>query len=233
MTGSTWLAAAAISIAAHASFAAWVDARELTPRPPRPTMQMQLVAPPPKPAPKIVELPPPPPPPKLQPVRKIVRAPVAAAAASPPIPSAGIAPDTSSHGDFAVAPGDGIDGVVGDVPTPAPPMPEPAAAAPPAPHGKRFVPEYKVTRLPQAKTPIRPELPEAFRAAQREAHVTVEVEIDETGRVVHARVLGQAELGLDAAVLAAVEKTAFEPALVGAQPVAVRYHIPFTFRVHG
>jgi TonB family protein len=149
----------------------------------------------------------------------------------------GIDETTAAKDGLAVQTGGTLEGEVGTGNTmdKTPPQVE-APVEPPAPKqtaSRHFVPEFKVTRLPQPKSPIQPELPAAFREAQREAHLTVEVEIDETGRVVHAKVLGKDEFGLTAAVVAAVQRTEFEPALVGTQPVPVRYHIPFTFRVHG
>ena len=224
-----WIAAASVSVVAHVSFAAWVDAREPAPVVKRATTVMRFV--PPKPKPKRVEPPPPPPPVVTKP--RVVRAAVTRPMPAPvtPAPKSGIDADATGPGDFTVDHGPAITGALGGEVDHAPPPPPPPA--PPAPRGKRFVPEFKVTRLPTAKTPIHPELPVALRNAQRELHVTVEVEIDEVGHVVHAHVLGHAEPGLDAAVIAAVEHTEFEPALVGTQPVAVRYHIPFTFRVHG
>ncbi|HEV7558911.1 MAG TPA: energy transducer TonB [Kofleriaceae bacterium] len=226
-----WIGAAGVSVVAHVAFAAWVDTREPAPPVKRPATVMRFV--PAKPKPKLVEPPPPPPPPPVAPARpRIVHAVKRAPAPVAPVPKAGIDADASASGDFATAAGPDLAAPVGGEVDHAPPAPPPPPA-PPAPRGKRFVPEFKVTRLPTAKTPIHPELPAALRNAQRELHVTVEVEIDEAGRVIHVRVLGPAEPGLDTAVISAVERTEFTPALVGTQPVAVRYHIPFTFRVHG
>jgi TonB family protein len=116
--------------------------------------------------------------------------------------------------------------------TPAPPTP-PAPPAPAAkPGGKRFVPIYQVTRMPKAKAPVSPEIPDAFRQAEREALVVVEVELDVHGHVQNARVVRHAEFGLDDAALAAAKLTEFEPALVGDEAVPVRYQIPYRFKVH-
>lgn len=234
-----WIVAAAISLAAHASFAAWVETREVPARPKPHVIEMQMQAPRPRPLPEPapVKLPDPPPPPKKPVVHKIAPKPVPAPV-TPEVQKVGIDENKSSSNGLAVAAGGNLEGDVGTGNTmdKTPPAPEPPPAPPapsPAPQGKHFVPEFKVTRLPQPRSAIHPELPAAFREAQREAHVTLEVEIDENGHVVHARLVGKDEFGLAAAVVAAVEKTEFEPALVGTQPVPVRYHIPFTFRVHG
>jgi protein TonB len=223
-----WIGAAGVSVIAHVAFAAWVDRREPAPVVKRPATVMRFV--PPKP--RSVEPPPPPPPPPVEPAKPRVVHAAKRVVPAAPAPKAGIDPDTSASGDIAVAAGPDLAAPIGGEVEHAPPAPPPPPL-PPAPRAKHFIPEFKVTRLPAPKTPIRPELPAALRTTQGELHVTVEVEIDETGRVVHARVLGRVEPGLDTAVIAAVEHTAFEPALVGTQPVPVRYHIPFTFRVHG
>jgi TonB family protein len=80
---------------------------------------------------------------------------------------------------------------------------------------------------------VQPEIPAAFRDAQREALVVVEVEIDARGKVVGARVIKHAEFGLDDAALAAANQTEFEPALIGTKPVPVRYQLPYRFKVRG
>jgi outer membrane biosynthesis protein TonB len=241
MNAGTWILAAAVSFAAHVSFAAWLDARQPAKKPARPAIEMRLAARP-KPMPKLVEPPPPPPPEPIKKpvVRKVIPKPTPAAPAPPP-PEAqkvGIDENATSKDGLAFSTGGTLEGEMGTGNTmaKAPPAPEPAPAPPapaPAPQGKRFVPEYKVSKLPMPRSAIHPELPAAFREANREARLTLEVEIDETGHVVHAKLIGKDEFGLAAAVLAAVEHTEFEPALVGTQPVPVRYHLPLTLRVHG
>ena len=63
--------------------------------------------------------------------------------------------------------------------------------------------------------------------------MVIEVEIDASGHVAGARVLKHAEFGLDDAALAAAKQTVFEPALMGTQPVPVRFQIPYRFKVRG
>jgi periplasmic protein TonB len=234
-----WGSAAAVSVTAHVAFAAWALAREPAPRTPvRPPVVMELAAiakpkpvEPPKPPP-----PPPPPPPKPVTIKKVAKH----APSAPPPPSApkvGIdAPETP--GGLAVPTGETPDGdpnADGQGTEPAPPAPAapPAPLAPPAPPAKKFVPIYEVTQVPRAKHRVEPEIPEAFRRAQREALVVIEVEIDVHGKVTGARVLRHAEYGLDDAALAAAKQTEFEPALMGTTPVAVRYQIPYRFQVRG
>jgi len=239
MRGEIWIVAAALSVAANASFAAFVATREPPQPPAPPPIEMRLAAPPKRIA-KIDPPPPPlPPPPKPQLVKKIAPKPIPLAAPQPPpeIQKVGIDPDTSSHGDLTISAGSTSEGEVGtgntmDKTPPAPP--EPPTLAPKAkPAGKHFVPIFQVTRMPKPKHAVSPEIPEAFRDAQREALVVIEVELDEQGRVTGARVIRHAEFGLDDAALAAAKQTDFEPALVGNQPVPVRYQIPYRFRVRG
>jgi protein TonB len=250
MRGAIWMAAAAVSIAANASFAALVATHEPAPPAPRPPILMRLAPPPPKPVappapPPPVELPKPPPP-RPQLVKKLAPRPQPARAPEappPPAPKIGVSPDASSADGLAVASGTTTDGELGTGTTmdkvPPPPVPEPVAppAPPPPPAakptGKRYVPIFQVTRMPKAIHPVAPEIPQAFRDAPHEALVVIEVELDEHGHVTAAKVIRAAGSGLDEAALAAAHQTDFEPALVGTQAVAVRYQIPYRFRVRG
>ena len=243
-----WLLAIGISAAAHGAFASWVQQREPRKHHPKPPpIEMELSEPEPKPEPEPEPVPEPPPPPKPVLVKKIATKPIEPpppAAPEPPppeeAPKVGIAEDaTAPGGDMAVATGVTLDGEVGtgtkmEKPKdPPPPQPAGQPGGRPGGTGKKFVPIYEVTRLPKAKQAVQPDVPEAFRAAQREALVVVEVEIDARGRVMGARVLRGAGFGLEEAALDAAKRTEFEPALVGTKPVAVRFQIPYRFRVRG
>lgn len=230
MSSSLWIAAAVVSTAAHAGLAAWVETTAPANRPrSRPPIEMQLA--------KVVKPPPPPlpPPPPKQPVlvKKVVKT-TPAAPPPPETPKLGIDPDSSApDGDVTVSAGTTL-----DTPDPGnsmkqnlPPPPAPMPPAPP-PRAKVF-PSYEVTQLPRPKTQVSPEIPDAFRQAQREALVVIEVVIDVRGNVVDARVLRHADEGLDDAALVAARATEFEPALIGTQPVSVRYQIPYRFKVRG
>ncbi len=242
MRGDIFIITAALSVATHASFAAWLSLK--APRKPEPhrAIEMQLAPPKPKAIAKVEPPPPPPPPPppKRQLVKKLVHRPAPPAPAAPPPPETqkvGIDPGATAGGP-ALAAGATSEGEMGTgntmEPTPPAPPPPPAAPAPVAkPAGKHFVPIFQVSRMPKAKHPIAPEIPAAFKDAQREALVVIEVELDEQGHVTGARVVRHAEFGLDDAALAAAKHTDFEPALVGTQPVPVRYQIPYRFRVRG
>jgi len=237
---SVWIATGVISFAAHGALAAWVATREPSKQPTRPPIEMRLAPPPAK---KIEPPPPPPPPPeppKPQLVKKLAPRPVVAApsqAAPPLVEKVGIEPDMDKGGP-ALAAGSTSEGTPGtgntmDKTPPAPPPPPEPPAPVAKPAGKHFVPIFQVTRMPKAKHAVSPEIPSAFRDAQREALVVVEVELDEQGHVTGARVVRHAEFGLDDAALAAAKQTEFEPALVGTQAVPVRYQIPYRFRVRG
>ena len=233
-----WIAAGVISIAAHVGFATWIEKADVKKKP-RPPIEMQLAKLPKKEPPK-VEPPPPPPPPPEPPKPKLVKH-VAKVVPQPPPPPqtmrVGIDEKaTTEKSDVAVSTGVTTDGVLGTGTTMdknlPPPPPEPPAPPPP-PQKPKFFPSYEVTQLPKVKKPVSPEIPDAFRQAQREALVVVEVEIDIKGKVVGARVMRHAEFGLDDAALAAAKATEFEPALMGTQPVPVRYQLPYRFKVRG
>src|SRR5689334_7154897 len=181
--------------------------------------------------------PPPPPPPPQQP--KLVKRVVKSLPKAPPPPETqrvGISEEaTTSTSEVAVATGVTTDGLLGtgtSMNKEAPPPP-PEPPAPPPPPKPKFFPSYEVTKLPAIKKAVQPEIPDAFRQAQREALVVIEVEIDAKGKVVSARVLRHADFGLDDAALTAAKSTEFEPALMGTTPVPVRYQLPYRFKVRG
>ena len=230
-----WIAAAAVSVIAHLGFAKWASDQEPAKKP-RPPIEMTLAKSPPKVIEPPAPLPPPPPPeikkPKL--VTKVVKQ-----VAPPPPPETqrvGISEDaTADTSDVAVSTGVTTEGVLGtgtSMEKELPPPP-PAPPAPPPPAKPKFFPSYEVTKLPAIKKAVHPEIPDAFRQAQREALVVIEVEIDAKGKVVSARVMRHADYGLDEAALAAAKATEFEPALMGTTPVPVRYQLPYRFKVRG
>jgi protein TonB len=232
-----WIAAGVVSAIAHVGFAAYVETHEHVTKV-HAVLEMQIV--PPKPKPRLVTLPEPPPPPPPAPPPKLVKK-IVKTVAPPPKPETqrvGITEEaTTDKGEVAVPTGVTTEGTLGtgtsmekDLP---PPPPEAPAPPPPPVKKPKFFPSYEVTKLPRAKSAVQPEIPQAFRDAQREALVVVEVEIDASGNVVSARVLKHAEYGLDDSALAAAKHTTFEPALMGTQPVPVRFQIPYRFKVRG
>ncbi len=243
-----WITAAAVSVVGHLALA-WSIAGHKAP-PARRWVDLELATPPPRPAPTPTTPPPAPeaaqkapkpPPPARKLVARAAR-PAAAPAPAPAAPTPKVGIDerrTTPGGGMALTTGTTLDGVIGTgkAERPAPPAPRPAPPAAPragaGTGGRKLVPLFAVTRLPKARHAIEPRVPDAFRGAAREALVVVEVELDPRGRVVQARVLRGAGFGLDEAALDAARRTDFEPALVGSAPVAVRYQIPFRFRVRG
>jgi len=233
-----WIAAGVISAVAHLGFAAWVETGDPAPKP-LPRIEMELAKLPPAKTPEPPPPPPPPPPPKKIETPKLVKH-VQAPPPPPQTQRVGVTEEaTTDKGEVAVATGVTTDGVIGtgtsmdkDLPPPPPAPPAPPPPPPQPPKAKVF-PSFEVTKLPKPKHRVQPEVPAAFRDAQREALVVVEVVIDAGGRVIDARVLRHADYGLDDAALAAAKQTEFEPALVGTQPVTVRYQIPYRFTVRG
>ena len=183
MTARFWIVAAVVSIAAHVAAGTAIMGHDpAKPRITRPPLTMELAAAPKKqPPPPEVKPPPPPPPPKKPIVVKKVVPKIVPAAIEPPPPAApkiGIDPENAANGgSVALATGVSLDGEVGTGNTmdkDVPPPPEPIAPAPP-PKVKRFIPSYQVTRQPVAKHAVQPEIPAAFRDAQREALVVIEL----------------------------------------------------------
>jgi protein TonB len=243
---SPWLIAGLVTLTGHGALAAWLVEREPSAHPPLPrtVVRFKVTTPPVEkkeiePPARPPEPPPPPPPPKRV---KRVRPKPAPSEPPPEGPTktdivdpaeSGLSPDQSaSQGAMVVQGGGGIDGAIQEghgsertrVAEPPPPRP-------PAP--RRFVPIFQVTRMPRPIRAVQPEVPEAFRSQNREAVVVVEVAISASGRVVDARVVKKAGFGLDEAAIAAARRTAFEPAMQGDRPVAVKMQIPYRFKVRG
>lgn len=243
---NAWLIASLVTLAGHGGLAAWLDQHQPAPRDVRPkVMRFQVISVPPAPervdAPRPPDPPPPPPPP---PPKLVKRARPRPRPIEPPEPegptrtdivdpaASGLSPDQSAaQGELAVEAGGGIDGAVQEgTGSEKTRVDEPIAAPPPRP-ARKYVPIFEVTQMPRALRPVQPDVPDGFASAKREAVVVVEVAISASGRVVEARVVKKAGFGLDEAALAAARKTRFEPALIGARPVAVRMQIPYRFKV--
>jgi protein TonB len=85
----------------------------------------------------------------------------------------------------------------------------------------------------QAPRPIkitRPQYPQEAFIKKIEGIVELEIVIDGTGRVIHARVVKSIPL-LDQAAIATVYQWQFSPAMKKGRPVATRAHAPVTFRI--
>lgn len=94
-----------------------------------------------------------------------------------------------------------------------------------------IVPLHQVTRLPGLTHQVRPVFPEAERARGKEARVMVEATIDEHGTVLDTRIVVSGGAAFDAAVVEALTRSVFSPALIGERAVRVRLQVPFQFKL--
>lgn len=92
-------------------------------------------------------------------------------------------------------------------------------------------PLHQVTAAPKFRDRAEPVYPESMRRDGREGVVVLEVEVDESGRAAAVTVAESAGPEFDAAAVAAVNASVFEPARIGDAPVRVRIRIPVTFRL--
>ncbi len=89
------------------------------------------------------------------------------------------------------------------------------------------VPIAGVTRLPRLIKEVKPEFPDELKRKGVEGKVVLTLEIGVDGRVRKARVVARLHPELDKLARRAALKLRFEPARVGATPVAV--NLPYTF----
>jgi len=241
---SPWLVAGLVTMIGHGALAGWLAERDPVEHPPLPRTVVRFKVTTPVVKKEIVTLPEPPEPPPPAPPNLVKKVkPKPAPSERPPDgptktdivdpADSGLDPDRSaSQGSMRVQGGGGIDGAMQEgkgstrsrVAEPPPPRP-------PAP--KKFVPIFEVTRMPRPIRAVQPEVPESFRSQGREAVVVVEVAISASGKVMDARVVKKAGFGLDEAAIDAARRTAFEPAMQGDHPVAVKMQIPYRFKVRG
>lgn len=87
----------------------------------------------------------------------------------------------------------------------------------------------QLDRVPRAKVQPAPEYPFALRQAGIEGTVTVEFEVDATGRVVSARALQSTVREFEDAAVRAVLKWRFEPGRYHGKAVAFRMVVPIGF----
>lgn len=86
---------------------------------------------------------------------------------------------------------------------------------------------------PRAKVQVSPEYPFALRAAGIEGNVTVEFDVDASGRVVTARALTSTHREFEDAAIRAVLKWRFEPGRRHGKAVPFRMVVPIGFTVTG
>lgn len=126
-------------------------------------------------------------------------------------------------------------------PAPQPEIaPEPAVVAqnaPPAPQMESPppAPAYQETEqlsnLPYLRNNVKPVYPRSALRSGRKARVVAEVFISEKGVVDDVRIAESGGEEFDAAVIAALKKSLFEPGYMSGKAVAVRVRIPFNFKV--
>jgi protein TonB len=83
---------------------------------------------------------------------------------------------------------------------------------------------------PKRKNPVAPKYTLEARQAEIEGVVRVEVQVDETGHVISARVVSGLGYGLDDAALTAAKASTFEPASRCGRPVIGTVVLPFRFQ---
>lgn len=88
---------------------------------------------------------------------------------------------------------------------------------------------YAFDEAPKPLKPVSPVYPDLARQAGMEGDVMVEVTIDETGRVISARVVSDSPALLNEAAKAAAMDWLFTPAKQRDNPVKARIVIPFRF----
>ena len=80
---------------------------------------------------------------------------------------------------------------------------------------------------------VEPEYPVMMRIANREGTVVLEVEVDETGRLLDVKLLKSAGSEFDASAEAAIRASTFEPAMIGTTPVRAKVQVHVPFRLTG
>jgi protein TonB len=190
--------------------------------------------PPPAPPPAAVEKEKPRPAPAPQQTQaKVAPVPKAAAEAPPPV-----AVGSDGFADLGVAMGNtegpGL-AVPGGLSAPA----ATAAAAAPTATATHKVEQLAVSHKetcndpvvrPKRKNPVAPKYTLEARQAEIEGVVRVEVQVDETGHVISARVVSGLGYGLDDAALTAAKASSFEPASRCGRAVIGTIVLPFRFQ---
>jgi periplasmic protein TonB len=186
--------------------------------------------------------PPPPPPavekekPRPAPVQQQAQAKVApvakAAEAPPPVPMG-----ADGFADLGVSLGnaDGPGIAVPGAAAPAAVAAAPTATATATHKVEQLAVSHKETCTdpvvrPKRKVPVAPKYTLEARQAEIEGVVRVEVQVDETGQVISARVVSGLGYGLDDAALTAAKASTFEPASRCGKPVIGTIVLPFRFQ---
>jgi periplasmic protein TonB len=235
------------SVALHAAFAV---AAVLIPKPERAeTAAIELSdikkkkeppKPPPPPPPPPQDKPkPPPPPPRAQAQAKVATESVKTEALAPPVPMGadgfadlgGVALGNGSGGDgVAIAAAPGARGGAGGGAGPAAPKAVTKKAVQQlAPAGADACTQPVVP--PKRLVPVQAKYTREGQLAEIEGLVRVQVTIDESGKVIAARVLSGLGYGLDESALEAAKKCTFEPATLCGRPVVGTAIVPERFEL--
>lgn len=97
--------------------------------------------------------------------------------------------------------------------------------------GGGYLSIFEVTTLPKFIIKVKPKYPWVAEKAGIEGTVILEVDIDETGKVIDARVIKSAGFGFDEAAIEAIKKSRFSPALRYGKPVSIRVRLPIKFEL--
>ncbi len=233
--------AGSILVHAVALFAAGHLHRDATPRvlpTPGELVEVEVAKPPPPepekappPAPKVkpppirvasVQKPPPPPKEKAPPPRNEDKPPEPQKA-PPPLLVGVTLSSTTVAGGFAAPVGNTAYGKVADRATDAANV-KPYSAP-------RYAPIYQVDRQPELVSEFKPPYPEEARRAGVEGRVTLQITIDETGKVTSAKVIQGVGYGLDEAAREGMLKARFKPAFKAGEPVATLLTFVYRFEL--
>ncbi|MBI5544306.1 MAG: TonB family protein [Deltaproteobacteria bacterium] len=131
---------------------------------------------------------------------------------------------TTTAGGFAAPVGNTL---YGTAPKVAPKPDEVKPYAPPP--GGRYVPPFKVTRLPELDKDFKAPYPEEARKLGLEGQVVLRLTVDAEGKVASAVVIKGGGNGFDEAALDAVKRFRFKPGTQGEERVATEITYTYTF----
>lgn len=89
----------------------------------------------------------------------------------------------------------------------------------------------EVTRLPKVKKEVKALYPEEGKLARIDGPVVLEVLINKTGKVQSVKLIRGQGHGLDEAAIEALRGFEFQPAFKGNEPVAVKIHYTYRFKL--
>ncbi|MGC4121598.1 MAG: TonB family protein [Myxococcales bacterium] len=203
------------------------------PPPPPPEPPKEEKKPDPPKVAKVFTPPPPPkeapPPPKGMPPPPPNEPPPPEAKPQAPVMIGVTMSSTTSAGGFAAPVGNTLYGSAPKVapkPEEVKPYAAPVTAPPP---GGRYVPPYKVTKVPEPVGECKGVYPEEARKLGIEGQVVLRIRVDSTGNVVKAAVVKALGYGFDESAVAAITKCRFKPGTEGDEAIATEITYTFTF----